>query len=88
MLCVHVSQVYTCTQHIGMVSTLYIQFGFFVSCISDAASPAVRTHVNFMIVTDTYIIIHIYVHHENRSLIQSLVLMHSAIITILRRVSP
>ena len=39
----------------------------------------------FLIVTDTYICTYIrtYVHHENRSLIQSLALMHSAIITYL-----
>ena len=50
-------------------------------CINVSPSCACACQLmTFLIVTDTYICMYVHVHHENRSLIQSLALMRSAII--------
>ena len=49
-------------------------------CISDTVGPAVSAHViNNIPDHDGHV--HVYIHRENRSLIQSLTLMHWAIIS-------
>ena len=80
----------TCSSHYTTACAyMYIYLGLHMRSRPRAKSMHLRhgqpgcaraCHVTtFLIVMDTYIHVRVYVHHENRSLIQSLVLMRSAI---------